>query len=236
MPDIATATATRQGSRHHNADAAAIHQIPGTAIVGAAVVDGIGSSADIARFAEIAAEVAARVGARRTATIGILAAAELVSAPAAADISPDGVAVLAVAEPGQDTAIAWTGDARAYGWDGSTLRQLTTDQTVGEWLLQLVGGGDLAALAAHHDNWLRSSLGRCSIATVHATAAADPLVLLTSDGAHEQVPHEQIEALIRGHGGDLQALVDSIVAAALPGEDGYRDDATVIALRIPGGG
>jgi protein phosphatase len=71
------ATATRRGVRDFNADSAAVHRVPGTWVVGAAIVDGIGNNAEVARFAEIAAEVAARVGARKTATLGILAAAEL---------------------------------------------------------------------------------------------------------------------------------------------------------------
>lgn len=224
------ATATRQGVRDHNADAGAIHHVPGTAIVGAAVVDGIGSSLEIAETSRICAEVAARVGARRTATIGILAAAELVAAPAAAEVTVDGVAVLAVAEPGQDTAIAWTGDARAYGWDGTTLRQLTTDHTVGEWLRQNDGGGDLDALARHHDNWVRSSLGHCTIGTVHACATDAPVILLTSDGVHDQVPHEVLIELVRARAHDPQTLANGIVAAAVEDEDGYRDDATVVVL------
>lgn len=229
---INSATASRQGVRPFNADAAAIHHMSGTDVVGAAVVDGIGSSAEIAETSRICAEVAARVGARRTATIGILAAAELVSAPAASAISPDGVAVLAVAEPGQDTAIAWTGDARAYGWDGTQLRQLTTDQTVGEWLRQNNGGGDLDALAAHHDNWIRSSLGRCTVATVHACSTDAPLVLLTSDGVHDQVEHDVLEDLVRMFANEPCTLANAVVGEAAADAGGYRDDATVIVLAV----
>lgn len=94
---IITAAATRQGTEANNADAAAVHHMPGTDIVAAAIVDGIGHAEGTPEWARIAAEVAARVGARRTATIGILAAAELNAAPGADAIEPDGVAVVALA-------------------------------------------------------------------------------------------------------------------------------------------
>ncbi|MDT0307195.1 hypothetical protein RM780_09495 [Streptomyces sp. DSM 44917] len=228
--------ASRRGVREVNADASAVHQVPGTGVVAAAIVDGIGSSPAVARMAAVAAEVAARVGARRTPTIGILAAAELVAATDAATIDPeaeipDGVAVLAVAEPGHPTAIAWTGDARAWGWDGRDLRQLTTDHTVGEYLRHNSGGGPIELLAAVHDNWVRASLGQSSIATVHAADATDPVVLLTSDGVHDSLTHADLTALVRDNESDPDALTAAIVAAVSADPDGYRDDATAIALR-----
>ncbi|WP_116211602.1 PP2C family protein-serine/threonine phosphatase [Streptomyces olivoreticuli] len=235
---IIAAMATRQGVRDVNADGAAIHRVPGTKVVGAAIVDGIGSDAEVARFADIAAEVAARVGARKTAVLGILAAAELVAAPAGRGITgPDGVAVLAVAEPGAPTSIAWTGDSRAYGWNGSTLQQRTTDHNVGQYLRQNSGGGpvelleQMEFLARKHDNWLRSSLGLCGIGSVDAChIPPGELALLASDGLHNSVPHEVMEALIREHEGHPQRLADALVAAATEDEKGYRDDATAIVL------
>lgn len=50
---------------------------------------------------------------------------------------------------------------------------------------------------------------------------------------HDQVPHEELVALVCEHQGDLQALADAIVSAAREDEDGYRDDATVLVDRIP---
>lgn len=231
---ITVAAATRRGSRTYNADASAVHRLPGTSTVAAAIVDGIGNSAEIARTAMVAAETAARVGARRTPTIGILAAAELVSPPHTPVLArdaeaPDGVAVLAVAEPGQTTALAWTGDARAHGWDGSRLRQLTTDHTIGQYL-RLNGDGPIEALAAAHDNWLRTSLAHTTIATVHAGETTAPLVILTSDGVHDQVAPTAMETLVRMHHEDPQDLADALVQAARPTEDGYCDDATAVVL------
>ncbi|MYW04800.1 SpoIIE family protein phosphatase [Streptomyces sp. SID3343] len=225
---VTAASASRRGTRPHNCDSAAIHHMPGTAVVAAALVDGIGNSDQVAEFAHIAAEVAARVGPRKTATLGILAAAELVAAPAAADIEPDGVAVLALVEPGQDTAVAWTGDARAYGFDGATLTRRTTDHTVGQYLR--INGGVAIELCEAHDNWIRASLGRSSIATVHAAEVPDTMIVLTSDGVHDSVAHDDMQALARAHHHDPQALADALVAAAVENAAGYRDDATAIVV------
>lgn len=226
---VIIAAATRQGTEASNADAAAIHYLPGGDLVAACIVDGIGHAEGTPEWARIAAEVATRVGARRTATIGLLTAATLNNAPAGDSIEPDGVAVLAIAEPGQPTAIAWTGDAGAYSWDGQDLRLLTTPHTVGEYL-RYNGGEHIELLAQHHDNWVRTTLGRSTPATVHPAETDEELVLLFSDGI-EQVPHERLVQLIRQYENDLQALADAIVAAVEADDDGYRYDATVIVLK-----
>ena len=234
---ITVAVATRQGTRERNADASAVHRVPRTHITAAALVDGMGNSAEVVALVSAAAEVAARVGARRTATIGILAAAELASGPvdAAADPEsddeiPDGVAAVAIAEPGQPTSIAWTGDVRVYGFDGKVLRQRSTDHTVGQYLR--INGGVPIELAEAHDNWIRTSLGRSSIATVHAAEIDDRLILLTSDGVHDAIDGEVLAELVVAYRDDPEALADALVAEPVADEDGYRDDATAIVLQL----
>lgn len=227
MSEIRYAVATREGTSGPNADAAAIHRVPGTDIVGAAIVDGIGHAPGTPEWAQAAAEVAARVGPRKTATIGILAAAELNAAPAGASIEPDGVAVLAVAEPGRPTLIAWTGDSQVFGWDGEALHRRSTQHTVGEYLR---ANGFPVDATVPADDWIRTTLGRCSIATVHAAEIDDKLVILTSDGVHDQMPHEVLDRIVRDHLNDLQAMADAIVAAAEADGEGYRDDATVVVM------
>lgn len=224
---ITVAVATRQGTREANADAAAVHTLyDGT--VGAAIVDGIGSSAEIAAYAHLAAHVAARVGPRRSSILGLLAAADLNAAPFSEPIRPDGVAVLAVAAPGEDeTSIAWTGDARAYGYDGDQLHRRTTDMTVADYLR--VNGFPVEATIRHED-WIRASLGRSSINTIHQARINDRLILLSSDGVHKQMADERLAELVREHADDPQALADAVVAEPQADEDGYRDDATVIVI------
>lgn len=223
---ITIGAATRQGTRRNNADAAAVHRVPGTRIIGAAIVDGIGHHPLTPAWARVAAEVAARVGPRRTATIGILAAAELNSTGAGERIEPDGVAILAVVEPGQPTELAWTGDCRAYSWDGEQLHQRTTPHTVGEYLRHYGLPPDVALPL---DQWVTSTLGRCSIATVHTVGIDDGLVILASDGI-EQIPADELTELVRTLASEPQALAEAIVAAAREKKDGYRDDTTVIVL------
>lgn len=222
--------AHRTGTTAPSGDAHAVHTLPGGHTTAAAVVDGIGHSTEVAAWAHAAAEVAARVAARRGALLGLLAAAEM-TATTGPSRGPDGPAVVAVTEPGQPARIAWIGDVRAYGTDGTDLRQYTTDQTMGHWLR--VSGGPAVDLdtAAGHDHWVLATLGRCSIATVRqAEIPAGRPVLLTSDGVHDQVPHAQMERLVGEHGGAPQALADALVAAAAAGDDDRRDDATVIVL------
>jgi len=229
------ASATRQGTSEDNADSVAVFHMPGTERSGAAIVDGIGHGPDVVALSHLAAQVAARVGVRKTSILGILAAAELAQAPAADVIDPDAVAVLALVEPGADTSIAWTGDCRAYGWDGRRLIQRTTDHTVGQYLRV---NGVAIELAEEHDNWSRTSLGRSSVATVHQVVIEDPLILLTSDGVHDQMPHDTLENLVRQHHTDPQALATAIVNAAqsVPDADEeggyYRDDATAIVIQV----
>jgi len=89
--------------------------------------------------------------------------------------------------------------------------------------------GDLD-LAVPHDNWVLVSLSTATVTTVALSEVpAGELVLLVSDGLDE-VPVEDLEALVKEHRHDPQALADAIVAAAHDDADGYRDDATAIVL------
>jgi PPM family protein phosphatase len=218
--------ATRQGSRAFNCDAARVF-LADDGTVAAAVVDGIGSD-DVGSWAAVlCAETASRVGVRRGPLAGLLSAGDLVADPGA---HANGVAVLAVVSGADPVEVAWIGDCRAYGWDGAVLRQYTTDHTVGE---QLRRNGAPLELAAEHDNWIKTSLADAVVATVYRVQIDAPLVLLTSDGVHDQVDHDVLTGLVAEHnGGDLQALAEAIVAAAREA-DGYRDDATVVVIARP---
>ncbi|MFJ8229654.1 hypothetical protein ACIQ9E_06785 [Streptomyces sp. NPDC094448] len=81
------------------------------------------------------------------------------------------------------------------------------------------------------DDLARSTLGRCSADTIPLCFIEDPVVILTSDGAHGQIPHQVMEDLAREHAENPRALADATVAAARPDKTGYRDDATVIVLK-----
>lgn len=220
---------TRPGTAGPSGDAAVVHTMADQTTA-SAVVDGIGHSDRVSSVATLLAEVAARVTARRGALAGLLSAGELVADPGAEEgPEPDAVAVVAVTAPGDDTTrIAWVGDARAWGWDGTRLRQYSTDQTMGEFLR--VYGGPAAELADQHDVWVRASLATAVVATVREAEIPDRLVLLTTDGVHDTVGHDEFEAVVRAHENHPQALTDALTAAAREGRTGERDDATAVAL------
>lgn len=227
---IITGLATREGTAADNADAATVHVLAdGT--VGAAVIDGIGHGPHTSTTAPLLAQAAARLTARRGTLAGLLTAGELVADPGADGEEADAVAVVAAVLPGtNETRVAWVGDCRAYGWNGNRLTLYTTDHTVGE---QLRTNGAPWELAEQHDNWLRTSLSDAVVGTVYQVTIPDPVVLLTSDGIHDQIEPDALEALVRQHADDPQTLAETLVAAAQQDERGYRDDATTIVIRRP---
>ncbi|XTZ17062.1 PP2C family protein-serine/threonine phosphatase [Micromonospora echinospora] len=229
---ITTGLASRQGTRAHNADAVHIYQgDDGTTV--AAVIDGTGNDAELAHITATMATVVARVSYRRGGLAALLTASDLLhddynAAAVTVQVDPDG-----------HVHAHWIGDSRAYWWDGTDLRQLTTDHTMGQ-LLRLSGGKAAEQVAATHDHWLRLGLAEAtpaSVAEIRSLTAEDTplaaghLVILTSDGVHDAIPHATLVALIRDHA-DPQTLADAIAAAARVNAEGYRDDATVAVVAM----
>ena len=105
---IRPGAATSQGpNRPLNADAHARYSYRGT--FAAAVVDGIGSTPEVADFARATAAVAARMAARETSVIGVVAAATPYT-----DLDDDstelgGAIVVASVRAGEDWRIAYAG-------------------------------------------------------------------------------------------------------------------------------
>lgn len=231
---ILTGSATRRGTRDHNCDAARIYQMLDGPLA-AAVIDGTGNDDELADLAGTLATVAIRIGTRRGGLAGLITAGELI-----ADGGHESAAVLAILPAdGGPAVISWIGDCRAYYWDGTRLRQSTTDHTMGQQLRQ--SGGAPWEVAATHDHWLLLGLSSATAATVRQVRipAVDrdlhpgDLILLTSDGVHDQVPHDRLVDLIETLP-DPQELADAIVAVAIEDKDGYRDDATVVVLAASG--
>jgi serine/threonine protein phosphatase PrpC len=223
--------ASRRGSRDHNCDGVSIYHAPDGAVT-AAVIDGTGNSAELAHLADTIATLVTRVAARRGGLAALLTAADLLhdeynAAAVTVHLSADG-----------DVYTHWIGDCRAWWWTGTELRQLTTDHTMGQ-LLRVSGGEPAEQVAATHDHWIRLGLAEATPASVAEVRALDAeesplaaghLILLTSDGIHDQVPHDTLTDLIRAHT-DSQALADALVSA--PSEQvGYRDDATAVVLAV----
>ncbi|WP_234313745.1 SpoIIE family protein phosphatase [Streptomyces sp. NBRC 109706] len=194
--------------------------------VTATVLDGAGHAPDTVRYVQAAAPVITMIGMEHGGLAGLMTAGQMA---AAHDTYLHASAVYAAAEPGQPVTIHWIGDCRAYGWDGTELRQYSTDQTMGEYLRR--HGGVAVDLIEHHDAWARLGLAQASASTCREATIPPgiPLVLLVSDGVSDHVP--DMERVVTEHATDPQALADALVAAAEPDDDGYRDDATVIVLK-----
>ncbi|MGF1425496.1 PP2C family protein-serine/threonine phosphatase [Kitasatospora sp. LaBMicrA B282] len=227
---VITGTATREGTTAPSGDAFAVHvQADGT--TAAAVVDGIGHSPRVTAVAQLLADVVARISARRSPLGGLLTATDLVADPGAdEEPEPDAVAVVAVAEPGDDRIrIAWVGDCRAYALTANgELELCTVDHNLAE---QLAIAGYKGEVTRHASQWVRTSVATAAVATVAEAWTEHPLVVLTSDGVHDQVPHDVLQALVVKHACDPQALAEALVSAATSGPDGERDDATAVVLR-----
>ncbi|MFI8326881.1 SpoIIE family protein phosphatase [Streptomyces sp. NPDC085529] len=222
-------TATRLGTAAPSGDAVAVH-VQEDGATAAAVVDGIGHTPRVASVAQLLATVMARVSARRGSLAGLLTGTELVADPGSGDEpEPDAVAVVATARPAADRIrVAWVGDCRAYAVEEGRLRRLTADHNLAEHLSLCGYTGEIPRQAAR---WVRTTVRSAAVATVSEAWTTSPLVVLTSDGVHDQVPHAVMEALALAHEDTPQALAEALVAAAGTGSDGVRDDATTIVIR-----
>ncbi|MFE3068162.1 hypothetical protein [Streptomyces sp. NPDC059247] len=224
--------ATRTGTYGTSADAAA-HFTTADLSVGAAVVDGIGHSDALHTLVPHVAVTAARIAAVSGAPAGLLTGGGMMSTADVDGARPNAVAVVAHARPGSPTTICWTGDSRASGWDGVRLTAYTVDQTVATYLLE---AGVAEEIAAGFRSRLKGSLAEVVPETASKVLIpAGQLVILTSDGIHDQVLADVMEALVHQHQDDPQALAEALVAAAAADGTGYRDDATAIVLH-PGSG
>lgn len=209
------------------ADAHATHIYNDT--LAAVVIDGTGSTPEVADFAAKAAWAAARVAARHDDPgYAILYAAELNADPDAGRDAPlpepDGAIVVATADPKTGWRIATAGDCKAFTFDGHRVQRLTEDHTVGA-LLRRLGVSD--EVAGSHDCQLMHSLGRARPGTVPAARTKDRVVVLGSDGL--KLSEKQILKILLDHAADPAAAAHDLVAAA---REHTTDDITaLVALR-----
>ncbi|MGW6883177.1 PP2C family protein-serine/threonine phosphatase [Streptomyces goshikiensis] len=225
----AVGVASRTGTDGTNADAAhAFHASTGA--VGAAVIDGIGHSDQLHALVPVLAVAAARTAAIRWPLAGLLTAGLLTCDPGHDGARPSAVAVVARVQAGEPTTLAWAGDARAYGWDPQLqlLTRYTTDHTVAAYLAAY---GIEEDIADEFSSQIRVHLTDVTPATAHqALIPCGHLVVLTSDGVHDQIEPDDLVAIIRTHQQDAQQLAETLVTAAEPSESGYRDDATALVI------
>lgn len=128
--------------------------------------------------------------------------------------------------------IFWVGDSRAYLFDNNQIKQLTTDHSL---VQSLIEQGEITAEEAKSDprkNAVTRALGVQELETVRADSLsekwqADQKILLCSDGLTDCVSTDDIAKILAQDGTD-QSRVDNLIVAALAG--GGKDNITVIVV------
>ncbi len=123
--------------------------------------------------------------------------------------------------------IAWVGDSRAYMW-GKTLRQLTSDHSYVQMLLDSGVITDKEASSHPHRNIISQALGSAGgelkIDCVVGTFCDDEMLLLCSDGLTGELSDCEIGRILNQET-NVQSKVNSLIDAVLV--KGGRDNVTV---------
>jgi protein phosphatase len=114
--------------------------------------------------------------------------------------------------------VAHVGDSRAYRYKAGELRQITKDHSLVRELVE-VGGLDPGSLEYFlHRSVLTRALGLLQEVEVDVFELADTgpgdLLLVSTDGLHEVVTHEELRRAIERHGEDIQSLCHQLVDLA----------------------
>lgn len=227
----AVGVSSSRGHREFNCDVTAAYWFPANGVLAAAVVDGTGNSMEVADVAFLAGHTAVRVGARKGAVPGVLAATELIADPTVEFPKPDGVMALAVCRPNEPVVIAHVGDCAAFAYDdrdNTGLLRLTEDHTKGR---RMRLHGDPEHEAAKRDRIITNSIGRATIGTITLTETGARTVVLVSDGVHRTLSIEDITSIMRERHTEPAMCAGLLVDAARTA--GSRDDATALVLTHP---
>jgi PPM family protein phosphatase len=207
-------TASRQGGRKFNADAVGAAR-DGSGMV-FALADGIGDSMWAAEAARVASDVAVHTPLIVGPVEAVLAAQRaLHSMHTGADC------VLVVAMGDQ---IAWVGDVRAYGWDGTQLVQLTSDQTLAEYFR-----AHDAIPTPRMEHVVTNSLRNTRPDQIGLVTARNcTSILLTSDGVHKTLSPDLIEGILAETGTSALTRVSTLVETAIV--MGATDNSTALLV------
>ncbi|MCP2260950.1 Serine/threonine protein phosphatase PrpC [Streptoalloteichus tenebrarius] len=211
-------------NRPRNADAHA-HQTHKDHLA-AVVVDGTGSTPEIAELAQQAATTAALTAAARTPLEGIVMAAQLGGEPDFCATPPSGAIVVAKAWSRRGWVIAWAGDCAAYGIGGSgRVARLTTPHTEGQ---RMRDRGEPEEAARKYDNVIYNSIFRSVHEGIPVVETAAPHVLLASDGL--RLSEDEIAEIWGQHQTDLTTCAEQLLKAA---RECSQDDITVLIAEHP---
>jgi len=130
--------------------------------------------------------------------------------------------------------VVHVGDSRAFYLRKGRLKQLTRDQTTGEYMMDTGAWTEEQARKAPMGATLASALGGNDMTPSIGLIDLQPgdTLLLCTDGLNRHVPDERITELL-GRGGDAASACRELVEAALAG--GGQDNVTVVVGRmLPG--
>ena len=155
---------------------------------------------------------------------------EILRSHGAADKAPATTLTLAMLV-GRRAYLVHVGDTRAYYLRGSRLRQITQDQTIGEYMMDLGAWTEAQAAKASAGNALSSAIGGSEMSPSVGLIDLEPgdALLLCSDGLTKHVDDQQIAAVL-GKPVSAEAAAQELVAMALAG--GGTDNVTAIVARI----
>ena len=130
--------------------------------------------------------------------------------------------------------IVHVGDSRAFYLRKGRLRQLTRDQTAGEYMIDSGAWTEEQARKAPFSGNLASALGANEMTPVVGLVDLQPgdTLLLCTDGLTRHVSDEQITEVL-GRAGDAESACRELVEAALAG--GGHDNVTVVTARMLAG-
>jgi protein phosphatase len=128
------------------------------------------------------------------------------------------------------TYIVHVGDSRAFYFRKGRLRQLTRDQTTGEYMVDMGAWTEEQARAAPLASSLASALGSEELTPVIGLVDLQPgdALLLCTDGLTKHVPDERIVEVL-GSAASAEAACRALVDAALA--DGGTDNVTTVVAR-----
>lgn len=137
---------------------------------------------------------------------------------------------------GDAVVLAQVGDSRAYVHRGSTLTQVTRDQSIVSALLHAGRITEDEARASVRANMILQALGvreDVDVSLSIVEVRRGDLLLLCSDGLHGPVSHEQLQASLVACP-DLDEAVNTMIALAR--NAGGPDNATAVLARFGGEG
>lgn len=146
-----------------------------------------------------------------------------------------GSTVVMVRVSGDSAEIGWCGDSRVYLWRDKQLVRLTRDHSLLEQLLESGVVDPSEAFGHPQKHVLVQALGISNPepvpAKLHIDLANEDMLLLCSDGLHDELRDDEINELIVANPEPGEA-VRALIARTLLGE--ARDNISVVCLRMSG--